>query len=273
MQQRKVKFERHASQVVFDPAMPAFVVTWAKCNRSVEERISEKKDLMSWVPSIDAVATLYDRGCVQSDQIVYAAMAIGRAWDLGDRDVLDTEEAKKAAELVRDLSCMCVNVNSSSVSRDIGQAMRHLLDEMAKVRFMNTSLSDLDEDKIMASLDKSSGECLSIDGFCSWPGQSMRRRFLYCLNRRERTPVAYTLASLIFDSGSCPLLSLSDRGTLRMQASRASGISEGMTAKSMSAFFRYAIMKMRGMSEEGKASLGERITQQQLSDIVSSSHE
>lgn len=233
---------------------------------------------MTWIPSVSAVATLFDRGCVPQDQVVYAAMAIGRAWAAGDRVDLDTDEAKKAAELVHDLASMCVDANSPSVARDVGQAIRHLLDEMASVRFMNALPEEFDEASVLPPLEKAADECGRVDRFPEWPHASMRRRFLYCLNRRERTPVVYTLVSLLFDSGSCPLLSLSDRRTIRMKTLRkvsgALGTSSvGFSPDSMRAFFREALATMREMKADGRRSLGSRMTQKQLADSVADSSE
>jgi hypothetical protein len=190
---------------------------------------------------------LYDRGCVKPEHVVYAAKAVGAAWKAGDRDGLDTESSKKAAELVCDLSSMCVDTESSSVACDIGQAMRHLIDEMAAVRFMNEPLSAFEQCKVMPALEKAAYECLAIEDFLSWPSIAKRRRFLYCLNRRERTEVAYTLTALLFDTGSCSLLSLTDRRKLRMQAARASEIDVRFCMASVFAFFDFALNKMRHM--------------------------
>lgn len=268
MQRRRVRFERHASQVVFDPATNDFVVTWAKCNLPVDQRIAARRDPLVWIPSVSAIATLYDRGRVPQGQTVYAAMAVGRAWAAGDRDMLDTEGAKKAAELVHDLSTMCVNAASPSVARDVGQAMRHLLDEMAYVRFLNTPTESLEDAVVMPPLDKSIAECFGLVGFSGWPAPSMRRRFMFCLNKRERTEVAYTLVSLLFDVGSCPLLSLTDRRLLRMQAIKSSGIEANYSPESVHAFFSYALSKMREAKADGRPNVGSKMTQQQLADSL-----
>lgn len=265
---RGVRFERHASRIAFDPASSTFVVTWAKCGLPEEQRLAAHMDPVVWLPSIAAMATLFDRGCVPHKQFVYAAKAIGRAWIAGDRDYLDTEGARKAAELVSDLSSMCVDPSSDAVARDVGQAMRHLLDEIAAVRFANAPDADFDETCVMAVLDKAAVECLSTAGFIDWPPASKRRRFLYCLNKRERTEVTYTLASLLFDSGSCPLLSLTDRRILRMQAIKESGLTSDFSTSSMSAFFRYALSKMRNMKIAGEYRVSGGMTQQQLVDSV-----
>jgi len=230
---------------------------------------------MTVIPSVSAVATLYDRGCVPKNQVVYAAMAIGRAWAAGDRVDLDTDEAKKAAELVHDLSSMCVDANSESVASDVGQAMRHLLDEMARVRFMNEMDEAFEESRVMPAIEKATAECLGIEGFGSWTSQSMRRRFLFCLNRKERSRVVYTLVSLLFDTGSCPLLSLSDRRAIRMASFRRIYGERvhpvGLDAGKASEFFRTALSMMREMKEDGRVSFGSRITQNQLAEMVAGS--
>lgn len=254
---------------MFDPSLDQFVVTWAKCGKPDDERLAARRDPMTWIPSVCAIATLFDRGCVPSGQVVFAARAIGRAWEAGDRDMLDTEDAKKAAELVHDLASMCVDSGSASVARDVGQAMRHLLDEMAAVAFMNVRPEELEDSSVLPALEKAVRECMSLDGFCTWTHSSMRRRFMYCLNRRERTKVVYTLVSLLFDTGSCPLLSLTDRRTLRMMAFSKSRLVIGFTEESTMSFFRNALSKMREMKAEGRSSLVERMTQKQLVDSLS----
>ena len=254
---------------MFDPSLSQFVVTWAKCGKSDEERLAARRDPMTWIPSVGAIATLFDRGCVPSGQVVFAARAIGRAWEAGDRDMLDTEDAKKAAELVHDLSSMCVDAGSSAVARDVGQAIRHLIDEMSAVAFMNLRAEELDDSAVIPALEKAASECLSIDGFAMWTHASMRRRFMYCLNRKERTPVAYTLVSLFFDTGSCPLLSLSDRRTLRMIAFKGTNLT--FSVKNTVEFFKNALSKMREMKASGRCSLVEKMTTKQLADSLADS--
>lgn len=269
--EKRARFERHASRVVFDPDSSSFVVTWAKCSRPIEERVAAHKDPLTWIPSVSSIAMLYDRGCIPHSQTVFAARSVGRAIEAGDRYMLDTEGAKKAAELVRDLSSMCVDATSPSVERDVGQAMRNLLDEIASVRFLNTPASELEESLVMPILDKATEECFSVHGFSSWPVQSMRRRFMFCMKKRERTEVSYTLVSLLFDSGSCPLLSLSDRRALRMQSIKASGIDDAFIPETVHVFFMHALNTMRAMKDEGRSRLGSRMTQQQLADSLETS--
>lgn len=268
---RKVRFERHASQVIFDPATSSFVVTWAKFGKTYRERMAAVKDPLSWLPSVSSIATLYDRGVIQQNQIAFAAIAVGKALDAGDRDMLDTESARKAAELVRDISCMCKDPTSQSESRDLGQAMRSLVDEIAAVRLSETDLSEMDEKKSFETLRNAMQRCFETDGFLSWSPSSMRRKFMFCLKRHDRTPFIYTLVSLAFDVGACPLLSLSDRRSLRMVVANESGLSERMTPDTMSAFFRKAISMMRNARANGQTRVCNDVTQQQLADSVSSS--
>lgn len=266
---KRIRFERHPSQVVFDPVSSSYVVTWAKCGKSPEERLKLRKDHKSWIPSVSAMAELYDRGMVEHDRIVYAASAIGRAFDAGDRAGLESDSSRKAAELVRDLATMCVDSSSPLVCGDVGHAMRHLLDEMACVRFANTPASDFRDEKTLPVLGKATDECFSVPGFTTWPAPSMRRRYVLCLRRSERTQLAYTLLSLAFDYGSCPLLSLSDRRVLRMQSMKASSmLADSPTKWSIMAFFANALSAMRTAKEEGRNNLGLRMTAQELVESV-----
>lgn len=265
----RVRFERNASRVVFDPGSHSFVVTWSKCNRPAGERLASSRDALRWIPSISAVTTLYDRGCVPSCQTVYAATAVGRAWDAGDRACLDTEGARKAAELVRDIATVCGDPSAQSASCDAGQAMRHLLDEMAAVRFAGADLSDEAVASVLESLGKATDECLAVPGFREWAPRDMRRRFLFGMKRRECTDVVYTLASLLFSTGSCPLLSLSDSRALRLNGIAESGLDGRFDRDAVMAFFRFALEKMRGMKADGRSSLGVHLTQQQLTDTIS----
>lgn len=270
---RRVRFEHNASRVVFDPEARQFVVSWSKCDLSAEDRLLARRDPLKWIPSVSAVMTLYGRGCVAPDQTVPVALAVGRAWDAGDRDGLDTEEAKKAAEFVRGLAEMYAGSSSPSVCRDVGHALLHLLDEIATVRFMNASLTDEDADRTLRCLGNASLECFAEPDFANWSGRAMRRRFLYCLGRRERTDVAYTLLALLFDTGFCPLLSLSDRRTLRMHCIAASGLDREFGHGAVVEFFRFALDKMRDMKANGRSALGMKLTQQQFADSLLASDE
>lgn len=262
------KFERHASQVIFDPVARDFVVTWSKCNVPDADRLL-KRAPASWIPSVSSIVTLYERGMIPSEQIVFAARAIGRAWLAGDRDELDTEGAKKAAELVHDLSSMCVDSSSNSVAMDIGQAMRHLSDEISAVRFSNVDAADFEDEKVLPAISAAASECLGIPGFLSWPPGSKRRRFMFCLNKTERTPVVYSIVALIFDCGACPLLSLSDMRALRMRARSFAPIDRQMDADTILSFASYALGAMREARNSGLSKIGNPITQQELADILS----
>lgn len=253
----KTRFERNASQVVFDPVKNEFVVTWSKCGLPKEERLKVRAP-QSWIPSISAVATLYERGGVAPDEMCAAASAAERAWKDGDRLGLDTDGAKKAAEMVGSLAAICAD------PMDIGHAMRMLLDEMAKARFAGMDPEDFDEALVMPAIDRCVDGCLEKDGFSGWPETCRRRCFLFGLKRKERTSLAYTLVSLLFDCGSCPLLSLMDRAALRIKAMAHSGLSEAFTRETVSSFVRFSLGRMRDARERGLSSIGEKLTQQQI---------
>ena len=264
----RTRFEKHPAQVMFDPGTSSYVVTWAKCNLPAEKRLAAKRDPGEWLPSVAAMAALFDRGCIPQANTVFAAMAVGAAWDAGDRVQLDTEEAKKAAMMVRDLATMCADSSSQASARDIGQAMRHLVDEIAAVRFMNLAANELDESVVMPPLEKAAAQCFALDGFEAWPSVSMRRRFLFCLNRHERSPLAYTLIALLFGTGSCPLLSLYDRRAVRAKAQEMSGFDGNRSRQHALEFLRTALSIMRKAKAEGRSTMGLRMTQQQLSDLI-----
>lgn len=267
---RRVCFESRPSQVIFDPVSTMFVVTWVKCGLPEGDRLAKIEDPLVHVPSISAIATLYDRGVIPQRQIVYAARAVGKAWRLGDRFLLDTDSAKKAAELISDLSLMQMDANNPDAAIDIGQAIRNLVDEIAAVRFMNADARSFDNGAL-ESMKKAMEKCLSDEEFLSWPSHCKRRKFLYCLKPRERTEVAYTLVSLMFDNGSCPLLSVADKRNLRLQAIKRSQVDMDFSLESASKFFSFALSVMRDMKEVGSVHVDGKITQQQMTDIVSAS--
>lgn len=254
---RRVRFERHPSRIVLDPSASSFVVSWTKCGVDEKSRLAASRDPNRWLPAVSAVADVCERGCVSGDGVWAAAASIGRAYDAGDRYLLDTDAAKKAAEMVRDLASMHAGKS------DVWQAIRHLLDEIAHVRFANAPLSEFDE-RILVPLFRAFDACMAVDGFADWPPASMRRRFLYCLRRNERTQVAYTLVGLFFDVGSCPLLSLADRRTIRM---RANSIFNG-SGRGRKELFAFCLSEMASAKKAGLSSIGARMTQQQLADSL-----
>lgn len=267
---RRVYFERHSSRIVFDAASGSFLVSWSKCNRPEAERLAARKDPLVWIPSIQALASLYDRGCVGPENIIPLAKSIGRAWTAGDREALDTEGAKKAAELVCDLSSMCPGNGDQAVVRDIGHAIRHLVDEIAAVRFGSLRWDLIDPEKVLSALERGLDACLSNPDFLSWPARSMRKKLLYAL-RGDVTEFTSSIVSLLFDTGSCPILSLSDRRSLRLLSVKASGLEERFGREEILAFFRFAVMQIVKAKDEDRNSIGAVSTQQQLADSLSAS--
>lgn len=211
----RVRFERNASRIVFDPQSACFVVTWIKCDRPEEERVSGRQDPVKWVPSIHALVDLFDRGKVAHSQILPMAKAIGRAWSLGDRESLDTESAKYAAELVSQLASTYTTESQDDIATDIGQAIKCLSEEIARVRFMLTSFDDVSVNKTLDSLKRAVSECLAIPGYATWSNESQRRRFLFSLSKKERTELVYSIAALLFRCGACPLVPMGERKELR----------------------------------------------------------
>lgn len=267
---KKLRFEIHASRVLFDPESSSFVVTWNKCNVPESIRLKNKIDPNRWIPSIYSIATLYDRGRIPQSEIIYAAKAIGNAWSNGDRYMIDTESAKEAVGLVSDLSILCHNSSENeSVCKDLGQAIRRVVDELAVVQFMNSKQEQFDKDHVMGVLDHAIDECFSREGFPSWNSNSQRRLFMFKIHDGELTNVVYTLLSLLFDVGICPLLSLSDKRIIRMKALKESGIDKQLSPEATHRFFDVALDILIKMKNEGRNTFGEAMTQQQLADSIS----
>lgn len=262
---RKLCFERHPTQIAYDASTDAFVVRWSKKNGSKVE-----PDISKWRPSIGAVTTLYDRGKVESGQVLAAAKAIGCAWDLGDREYLDSEGCKKAAETIRDMS----NVEKGDVKfneKDMKLLIRRLLDEMAAVRFMYEPQRNFSKEA-MIPMVKAIDRCYNTPGFADWPAISRRRKFLLCLKKRECTGVVYTIAALLFDTGACPLLSSMDRRTVRVMAMEKSNIQNDNGRDAMVEFVEYSMTKIREAKAAGECRIMGSLTQQQFSDTITSQH-
>lgn len=240
---RRMRFERHASRVAFDPSLPGYVATWSKCGIPDAERLSRCPDPSIWIPSIEAMATLYDRGAIPLERTVCAGKSVAAAWNAGDRRMLDSGAAKGAAEMVRDMS-----MSGASGEMDMMQAMRTLSDEIAAVRFAETPRESLCDESALHALAEAGRECLSIPGFAGWPPKAMRRRLLYRLGRRRATDWAYTLISAMFGVGAGPLLSLRDRSALWSMA-EAAGIPR--TVAAMPGFFGFAAGKLIEMKDAG----------------------
>ena len=257
-----MRFERHASRVAFDQSIPGYVATWSKCGLPDARRITGRPDPSRWIPSIAAMATLYDRGAVPQDRIVCAGRAVAMAWNAGDREMLDSESAKGAAEMVRGIA-----LSSGPGEMDMMQAMRTLADEIAAVRLMDAPRESLCDGAVMRALEMACAECMSVPGFASWPAQSMRRRFIFCLRKRHRTDFAYTLASVLFGAGACPLLPLRDRVSLARAAAEAcaGGVGgegsgecggEAMSAQSMASRLRFAAERILEIKDMGLPGTG-----------------
>ena len=267
---KNIHIETHPSRVVFDPVSSSFVVTWAKCDRPENERVLAHKNPAVWIPSVSSIAELYDRGKIKGVQIIYAARSIGRALEAGDRHLLDTDAAKCAAEMVSRLEACRRDEKTQSACRDIGQSIRNLLDEIARVKFMGLSEGDLGNEAVDI-LDRAFVKCFHIHGFCGWPMPSKRRRMLYEIKSRDRSEVVYAAVALLFDTGPCPILSMKNRRALRIKAVDESHIDSGMTPDSVHKFFSYIVSVMSEMKKAGDIDVPFCVTQQEMSDMVTSS--
>lgn len=269
-----VRFERHASRVVYDQSMNALVVSWSKGDINSRKRLEARKDLKFWKPSVDAVLTLWDRMGSPEGLVFAVANAVRDAYETGDRSVLDTEAARKAASLVCDLMRLhAAATESSSTTEDISAndvrcALRRLMDEMAVVRFSNLPESAFAEESVLPQVVKALTACYAVPAFTAWVAASCRRRFLYELSNRGRTEVVYALAGLFFAVGSCPLLTASDRVALRDAILNDLGPCCNDLA-STQAFFREALARLRALKHEGKAQFASlKISPQKLADSL-----
>jgi len=267
------RFERMPARITLDPGLGFYVVTWSKCGESEERRLSASKDPAIWMPSVSAVAELFDRGCVSQDRIIPAAVSVRRAWEAGDRLNLDTEGARNAASFVSAVLSMRADSSEQSFARDVWKAMRSLADEIAMARFVSEPSGSFAEDAVMPVMERAIAESSAEEGFLSWNPQCRRRRLLYAVRKRDATPVVYTLTSLLFDTGSCPLLPMLARRSVRAAAGAESGFfgSVGFSAEKATAFVASALRIMREANESGLPSPSTKMTQQQLADSVSSS--
>lgn len=217
-------------------------MTWTKCGRPVGERVLAGASTLSWLPSVAAVAELFDRGCVFGESVLPAARAVARAYDAGDRAGLDTDAAKRAAEIVMAVA------TADAVQDDASSALRGLVDAIAAARLASEPEESLSDAAVLPPLARAAAECLREEGaqFNEWSQSSKRRRFLYCLRRRERTPAAYTLASLLFATGACPLLGSRGRKAASLAAFRESGVDPlRLTEDGCAAFLRSALRMLR----------------------------
>lgn len=195
-----MKFEKRTRKVVYVESCDIYRATFDVVTSRTRTPLDPKRCLVG----IAAAVTFWDN-VDRRNHCLGCARTIKEAWNAGDRYLLDTDDARKAAELVADLADMKPD------AIDICAALIDLMNAIAKVRMSNTSLEEFD---ILSSCTDAAKRCYEIDGFRDWTVQARRRRFLYELPRKDRTNVAYTLMGLYFEYGATPLLTSKQRQEL-----------------------------------------------------------
>ena len=187
-----MKFEKRTKRVMYVGFNDIYRVTSDPVTAKHRMPLDPRRHLVG----VATAVTFWDN-VDRKEHCLGCARTVKEAWATGDRYLLDTDEARKAAELVADLA------NSKPDAIDICAALIDLQNAIAKVRLSNTPLEAFDVlDICTAAINK----CYAIPDFRGWSAQAQRRRFLYELQRKDRTTVTYTLMGLYFKHGATPLL-------------------------------------------------------------------
>lgn len=152
-----------------------------------------------------AAALTYWTNVDKREHCFACARTIAESYALGDRWLLDTEEAKKAAEIV------CSLVRNPPESMDVCAALIDLSDEIAKVRLAKTQPEDFE---VFEILQEAAAKCREIEGYESWNAHARQRRFVYVIPRAGRTEVVKTLVGLMFGIGDTDLVTTHQRHEL-----------------------------------------------------------
>lgn len=203
-----MKFEKRPRKVIYLSNEDIYRATSDAVTAKDRAPIAEKRRLVGI-----ATAVTYWDNVDRREHCLGCARTIKEAWLAGDRYLLDTDEAKKAAELVTDLA------DTKPDAIDICSALMDLLNAIAKVRLADTKMEDFEVQQICTDAIT---KCFETPGYTEWSGQARRRRFLYELKRKHRTPVTYTLMGLYFEYGATPLLTAKQRHEL-MSLDRGEG--------------------------------------------------
>lgn len=157
--------------------------------------------------------------CVaRRENCLRCARTVRDAWNAGDRFLLDTDEARKAAEIVVDLA------GTQPDDRDIMSALTDLQNAIADVCLHNVTAEEFDVlDKCRTAFER----CLAIPEYAGWSVYSRRRKLLYELRKLDKGPVSYTLLGLYFGEGPTPLLTSRQRREL-VAIPHGDGIEEAM---------------------------------------------
>lgn len=196
-----MKFEKKPRRVIYVPEQDIYRATYDSVTAQKRTPISPKLRLVGVAAAVffwdnidtkpegsDTYAKAHCLGCARTIKEAYLA---------GDRYLLDTDDARKAAELVVDL------VDTQPEDADICSALIDLSNAIAKVRMLNTPIEAFD---VLQPCVDALEKCLAVPGYETWSIQSRRKRLMYELPRKYRTSVTCTLLGLLFNYGSTPLL-------------------------------------------------------------------
>lgn len=204
-----MKFEKRTRKVVYVESCDIYRATSCVVTSRTRTPLDPRRHLVG----VAAAVTFWDN-VDRRNHCLGCARTVKEAWLAGDRYLLDTDDARKAAELVADLA------DSRPDAIDICAALLDLLNAIAKVRLSNTPMEAFD---VLAACTEAIGKCYAIPEFCGWSPQAKRRRFLYELPRKDRTNVVHTLMGLYFEHGATPLLTSKQRQSL-MTLDRGVGV-------------------------------------------------
>jgi hypothetical protein len=205
-----MRFEKRTKRVMYVQSGDIYRVT----SDPVTDKRRNPMDTRRHLVGVAAAVTFWD-SVDRRNHCLGCARTVKEAWKTGDRYLLDTDEARKAAELVADLA------DSKPDAIDICAALVDLQNAIAKVRLSNTPLEAFD---VLPACTAALEKCYGIPEFIGWSVQAQRRRFLYELQRKDRTSVTYTLMGLYFKHGATPLLTSKQRQEL-LALPREDGVS------------------------------------------------
>jgi len=195
-----MKFEKRTRKVMYVASDDIYRATAGVVTSRDRIPLNPRKHLVG----VAAAVTFWDN-VDRREHCLGCARTIKAAWQAGDRYLLDTDDARKAAELAADLA------DTRPDAVDICAALVDLINAIAKVRLANTPMESFD---VLGACTEAIGKCLAIPEFNGWSVQAQRRRFLYELPRKDRSTVTYTLMGLYFRHGATPLLTSRQRQEL-----------------------------------------------------------
>lgn len=187
-----MKFEKQQKHVTYVESDDIYRVSWDSVFASPRTIRDPSKHLVGI-----AAAVMYWDSVDRRNHCLGCARTINESWKCGDRYLLDTDEARRDAELVSDLS------SSRPDDNDICSALSDLQNAISMVRLNDLEMDDFE---VLPACTEAISKCMNIDGFNEWTPQAKRRRFLYELSRKDRTSVVYTLMGLYFGYGSTPIV-------------------------------------------------------------------